>query len=404
VKDNFDEQVMQYTIFPAILISQKLIYSIIALALPQLVMGGSTFEHARANKAGFVVAKIDYVLGPDATNAAICPGGMTEGYGDPSEIVAAYPEHDTDKKKSESQTPRYSYRAIRENPNIKTFCSHPELGKPDTRFKTLSGIEPALDGIDLDRFYAQSGEFQPSKGCPHNDFPGIDNKTGIDNQFYRFAACSPSFQSTGISNGFSISMLTGAWGILIEIDGIDDLDFDDEVTVSFYANNDPIKLSAAREPLPFASYSATSDPRYRATTTGRIRNRTLITDPIDLRFHWVVNTMFLERTLGDAVGQLHIHEDGTLEGFLAGYAKIEDVYDYEYGYRNAKDSFGKPAKASLRNGSAAGKSLVQGYTCQGAYQALYRLADGDRDDNGQCHSISLQYRIKAIPAFTFSNP
>src|SRR3546814_4038088 len=74
--------------------------------------------------------------------------------------------------------------------------------------------------------------------------------------------------------------------------------------------------------------------------------------------------------------------------------------DLQFGYRNGKNGAGELAPLPLRLHAANGAAFVLGYTCPGAYQALHRLADGDRDaKTGQCSSISTQYRIKAIPAF-----
>jgi hypothetical protein len=97
--------------------------------------------------------------------------------------------------------------------------------------------------------------------------------------------------------------------------------------------------------------------------------------------------------------------DGGLEGILAGYTPIEDMYDFQYGFRNGKDAAGNPAPLRLRTISSVGQAAVLGHTCNGAYYELKQLADGHRDPaSGQCTSISTQYRIKAIPAFVVDAP
>ena len=365
-----------------------------ALAEPILTQDG---------KAGFVISDIKYVLGPDAEGSTACPQGLTKGYNDISEVLVDNSATTLDETDSDDKQGRSPFATLRENPNIKNLCMNPELGEPDPRFKTVSGKDLALDGLDLDALYAQSKDFVPSKTCPHDDFLSIHGSTGIDNQFYRLAGCSPSYQSTGISNGISTAMLSGSWGILIEISDVEDFQNDDNVTVSFYANDDPIRLDATRKPLAYASYTREADPHYSSTTTGHIRDGVLTTNPVDLRFHWVVNSMFIDRTLDDAIARVTINEDGTIEGLLAGFAQVEDIYSFIYGYRDAKDRFGQPAPSERKIGSSIGKALVQGYTCQGAYHALYRMADGNMDDTGKCHSISMQYRIKALPAFVIPN-
>lgn len=68
-----------------------------------------------------------------------------------------------------------------------------------------------------------------------------------------------------------------------KLKGVDDLRNDPEVEVGIYANADPIALSASRAALPFATYAASQEQRYRAVTRGRIVNGVLTIDPVDFR-------------------------------------------------------------------------------------------------------------------------
>lgn len=89
-----------------------------------------------------------------------------------------------------------------------------------------------------------------------------------------------------------------------------------------------------------------------------------------------------------------------MEGYLAGYTPVEEMYDFQSGFRNGKDGKGELASLRLRVGSANGAARVLGYTCPGVYHSLHKYADGHPDpQTGRCTSISTQYRIKAIPAF-----
>jgi hypothetical protein len=212
--------------------------------------------------------------------------------------------------------------------------------------------------------------------------------------------CSKSYQSTGQSNTYEIAMYTGEWAILITLKGVKDLRNSSNVEVGIYASADPIQLSPTREALSNATYAMDQDPRFRATTHGRIVNGVLTTDPVDVRFHWVVNSIHLERPLKEARLRATFTADGGLDGILGGYTPVEELYDFAYGFRNGKDGAGKPASLKLISGSANGQARVLDHTCNGAYFAMKQLADGDRDPKtGQCTSISTQYRIKAIPAF-----
>jgi hypothetical protein len=181
---------------------------------------------------------------------------------------------------------------------------------------------------------------------------------------------------------------------------VDNLSNDRDVEVGIYASADPIQLSPTREALPYATYAVDADPRFRATTHGRIVNGVLTTEPVDVRFHWIVNALYLERPLQEARLRMTFTPDGGLEGILAGYTSIEDLYDFQFGFRNARDRDGKPANPKRIAGSANGFALTAGHTCNGVYFAMKQLADGHRDPKtGQCTAVSTQYRIKVIPAF-----
>lgn len=173
--------------------------------------------------------------------------------------------------------------------------------------------------------------------------------------------------------------------------------------VSVFANGNPIRLSPQREPLDYATYTVHAEPRFHASSDGRIVDGVLTTGAMDVRFPYDVNAMYLDRVLRDARLQLTIAADGHAEGYLAGYAPVEDQYDLEYGYRSARvgtSEDSEPSPLPRRIQSAIGKARALGYTCEGIYSALYRQADGHYDpEKGSCTSISTQYQISVIPAF-----
>ncbi len=361
---------------------------------------------AQDGQVGFVVSHIKYALGKDASETGACPDGMTEGYGKTSgyngigDVFVGKPDLQRQDGEVEDKYVRRVFTQAMSDPNTKNLCMNPELGKPDPNFKTVTGKNVAADGIDLDGQDSRiNGKAAPNT-CPHDDFRGMNGEHGIDNQFFRLVGCSKSWQSTGLSNQYEIEMYTGAWGILITLKGAQDLRNAKDVEVGIYANADPIQLSPTREALPNATYAMDQDPRFRATTHGRIVNGVLTTDPVDVRFHVVTNSIHLERPLQNARLQVTLTPDGGMEGILAGYTQVEELYDYQYGFRNGKDANGSPAPLQLRAGSSIGQAAVLGHTCQGAYFAMKQLADGHRDPKtGQCSALSTQYRIKAIPAF-----
>jgi hypothetical protein len=352
-----------------------------------------TGSFLRDGKAGFVVTHFAYALGEDPRPTNACPNGMSKNV---AEIFAETPEGQRRPGEGDGE---YGKRIeaggqrLSASPDGKNYCMHPELAPPDPHFRTLDSLSIKADGIDLDG--------ADSRGSPQRaDFTGIKGNKGVDNQFFRAVGCSRSFLPDGQSNGFEIEMYTGSWGVLIALEGVDDLVNDDHVEVGIYANADPIMLSPTRAALEYATYAMEQDPRFRATTTGRIRKGVLTTEPVDIRIRNVVNGMMLERPLHAARFQATLSREGVLKGYLAGYTPVDEMYDLQFGYRNGKNPDGTPAPSGRVLGSANGAARVLGHTCQGTWQALHRLADGERDPRtGKFRAISTQYRFEARPAF-----
>lgn len=286
------------------------------------------------------------------------------------------------------------------DPNRPNVCLNPEKFGPDAAYRTVNVPGIKAYGLDLDgRDSSSKGKSVPG-ACAHMDLPGMEGERGVDNQFYRLVGCTKGYQSSGAANTFATEMLTGAWGILITLSDVDDVRNDAEVKVGFFANADPIELSPSREPLRDATYAVDQDPRFRATTRGRIKDGVLTTDPVDVRFRKVTNSMYLERPLKEARVRMTLGKEGVLDGYLGGYTPLEDLYDFEYAFRNGKNGKGEPAARRLPILSSNGRAAALGYSCNGVYHAMQELADGHPDPaTGRCTSISTQYRIKAIPAF-----
>jgi len=392
-----------------------------AIVLGGLALGSTSSAFAEQasfvqnGQAGFVVAEIQYALAKDAQESGACPEGMTEGMsmggytaggtGQQRPAAGAAPGTQPGAQPaagaavSTEEAERQFLRRMMD-PSRPNACLNPEKFGPDPNYRTVKVADIKAYGIDLDgKDSRQKGK--PVAGtCAHTDLLGMNGEHGIDNQFYRLVGCNKSYQSTGQGNTWTIEMHTGSWGVLIVLAGVDDIRNDDKVEVTFAANADPIELSPNREPLTNATYAMQQDPRFRATTKGRIKDGVLTTEPVDVRIHKITNGIYLERLLKEARAQMTLSKEGVLEGYLAGYTPVEDLYNFEYAFRNGKNGKGGPADARLIMISATGRAATQLYTCNGAYYAMQELADGHPDPaTGKCTSISTQYRIKAIPAF-----
>jgi hypothetical protein len=331
-------------------------------------------------------------MGPDANQPGVCPDGMSKG------VVDAYRAaggKDADPRPDE-QPLAYEiriYHTAATAPNGENLCANPRAA-PDPFFRTVDAKNLPMEGIDLDgQRSRKEGKATPGT-CPHDDF------NGVDNQMYRVLGCIHGYQFTGVANQFETEMLTGAWAILVSLEGVSDLQNDPDVTVRLYASADSIQLSPTRQPLWHATYSADSDTRFRATTRGRIVNGVLTTDPVDVRFRWSAEGWRLVRPLLGARLRLNLATDGSADGFLSGYTPIDEWFANNYNYSAAENADGNPIRPGHQIFSSVGTGNLQGFTCNGLYQAMTRLADGNRDPHsGKCTSISTQYRIHLVPAF-----
>lgn len=355
----------------------------------------------RDGEAGFVVTQFAYALGPDS-DATACPAGMSKNVAQIFELSPEGRRRPGETDEQYSQRLEEGGKAISNAPDGRNYCMHPETAPRDIHARMLTSVAAPADGIDLDGRVSRSLADQRSGRL---DFTGRDGTRGVDNQFWRAVGCNRSYQSTGQSNGFGTEMYTGSWGILITLGDVDDLRNDSAVDVGIYANADPMQLSPTRKALEYATYAIDQNDGYRATTTGRIVNGVLTTDPVDVRFHNVVNAMYFDRPLRDARIRATLSPQGVIQGYLSGYTPVTALYDFQFGYRAARDARGRPADPRRVLGTANGAARVLGHTCQGMWQSLHRLADGHPDPaTGAFTSISTQYRFEARPAFVVDVP
>ncbi len=397
---------------------ETLRYAVTALALGSIgVLAANHFvpeaqsqtNFIQDGRAGFVVHGFGNAYARPGQIEAMCPDGRSMGY---RQIYAESPEGQL-REGEDTQT--YERRVFGGAMELATqdgmnLCMHPEIGPPDPHHRQMTATNIVAFGIDLDGQNSTSNS-RPAPGtCAHDDFIGVSGQRGVDNQMARVVGCEGAGEQyeaedqtgdipRGVT-GLSDIMLQGAWGILISLHDVESLENDDSVRVGIYSNADPIQLTPSRDAaVPNVTYAADSDQRFRAETTGRIRNGVLTTEPVDVRFHWFPAGRVSERPLNRARLNVRFTSDGLMEGYLAGYTLVEDMYDINYGMRNVRDDNGELVGDRM-NGTRVGSNSVMGRTCQGAYRAMYDLADGDFDpETGRCTSLSTQYWLRATPAF-----
>jgi hypothetical protein len=169
------------------------------------------------------------------------------------------------------------------------------------------------------------------------DFTSPDGEKGIDNAFYRVTGCNTSFRGPeGPMYRYGTQSITlpifGYNRMMIEISGVDSLQYDDSVDVTIYRGRDAVVLDATGNTVA-AGGSQRIDMRYGKKLIqhlhGKIENGVLITDPIkEGSWAWAV---MLEVPM-----VLHIHDmrlrlklsPTNADGLIAGYFDVDSIYHW----------------------------------------------------------------------------
>lgn len=366
------------------------------ITLPQAVpeAEGQTNSIIHDGQVGFVM----YQFGnAGVVGDQICPQGRSVGYRQQFEQSPEGQRRPEETDGAFQARVQAGERAVGMRNGINS-CANPAAAGPDPFYRTMTDTRAAAYGIDLDGQNTTRSGRASAQTCAQDDFRGADGRRGVDNQYARLTACTgqptrypadyrgwvpPEPQAAGQEN----SLLEGSWGVLFWLRGVDDLQNDDDVEVGIYANNDPIQLNPARDTaIHNATYAPKQEPRYRAETRGRIVNGVLTTDPVNITLPFTGGGGNRDRIINRAVVEARFRDNGEIEGYLAGWWPVEQLYEYQYKFG------GSPIAFTI--GSAIGR------TCNGAYHAAYALADGDRDPaTGRCTSLSTQYVFRGAPAF-----
>jgi hypothetical protein len=250
---------------------------------------------------------------------------------------------------------------------------------PDPNIKTVQG--DVAYGFNLD-----------GAASPEDFTDPVSGETGVDNQFFRALGCISAERGQYNSEGVIAARplypaiqwehnrdQATAW--LIEIDGIDDINNDDDVEVHFMQATRPVVKDASGEPQADMTFIVDDNPKTKNTVKARIENGTLLTDSFN--FYMIMAKYGINPTveLENARVRLALNEDGSAKGIIGGYQDWLDVYG---GYG--------------RGGS--GIEVNVSYDVPGIYHALRKLADAEPDPaTGHNTMISSVYTIEAVPAF-----
>ena len=209
--------------------------------------------------------------------------------------------------------------------------------------------------------------------CTHGKLRSPDGQTGVDNQLYRVEACIQNTRPDDAADGLINSeiMSNGINRLLVEITGVDDVVNDDHVEVMLAHGLDKLVQDANGTFIPGLTQRVDdASAAYVFHTTGRIVNRTLITEPIE-------NLEIGQRAFLTARLKIDLGSDSA-RGVLGGYHNVERLYRFSTKTSGASPSFNA---------------------------ALHRNADGMKDlKSGQCTAISAAYDLEFTRAFIAHKP
>lgn len=269
--------------------------------------------------------------------------------------------------------------AMRRGPNRENVCLNPTVVK-DPPMRIVEGKYSF--GVNLD---GEVDGAATAKTCAHQNFTHPDGTPGVDNQMYRLFGCVYGWRKGGLPelNAHEGRGTSGLGMILIEVTGVDDVQNDDDVTVTFHRSVDQFALDGTGRPLPFSSYNidvVDGKSRYGDRLKGSIKNGTITTTRGDVRLPFYGNYHFMHPSIRDMDLRLEIAADGAAaKGMITGYYNMDAFLHYVGGM------VGHTSTAD---------------NCPAMYVAAHELADGYPDPaTGQCTHLSTAFEVGAYAAF-----
>ena len=308
-------------------------------------------------RIGYVLTERHWAIYQTEGAKAECPQGFN--IGPREQFDALYPEQEGAVRTEVDTRLQYEGRRFHRDMSEEPFPFHDAQGT-------------VAYGVNLD------GEVGAE------DFLGVDGEEGVDNQLHRALGCIPIYRGPDgafyhFSNLFMYGNAYNRW--LIEISGLENLQNDPQVTVTFARGLDDLVTDASGTGF-VAGGTQRVDERWGQSfiqqVEGRIIDGVLVTDPAErTKFPW---------SFPGIGGGFHIFRDfqlrleltpKTAEGVLAGYVDVEQYnHRLNRNWTTHHQSYGNLSAPSL-------------------YRAMRRLADGHPDpETGDNTAISSAVNIK----------
>lgn len=214
-------------------------------------------------------------------------------------------------------------------------------------------------------------------------------EAGIDNEWARATGCvlglraAPPALATAVEfRWVTLQDSLPAW--IVTLSG-DDLSKDGEATVAFDIALEHVARDANSDVRRYWTFRLDPDRQWHFKLRGRIENGTFISEEAGDLLLKGDPYYFWKFDLRRARLRLDLTARGDIEGYLGGYQPWRDIY--------------------FMFGSSGYLSEGAGVDMPALYRTLVALADGDPDpETKRNSSISITYRIKAVPAMVVAPP
>ena len=254
--------------------------------------------------------------------------------------------------------------------------AEPWLTVVDTMGFAVADENGAVPGFDLDGRASLEGE---SESCGYGDFTDPEGRTGIDN---RLATLVPLFELAGIGAAEGLiqgAIKDGGLIIMFQVDGVDDLANDPEVTLMLRAGTGVPLLGTDGLLLAGQTFALHPESPDSQAPVARITDGVLEAGPFTARLPIQVFGVSYVLTMHDARIRARWTEDGGLvDGVLGGAVPYAELL--EVGRLAAMDDASVLPAIELIFGSAL---------------------DMQPDADGNCTRISGAFRFTAVSGFLF---
>lgn len=229
-------------------------------------------------------------------------------------------------------------------------------------------------GFDLDDHQSDVGD---DEGCGHADLLDPDGVPGIDNAFSGIVPALEATEAKAVEGLIQNSINSGELLILFTLDGVDDLQNDDCVSVSALRAEGAPLIGTDGMILDSQSFAHSSLPPQSTVFNAQIEDGRLEARGLEMVLPINILDVELQFNIAAAALRLDIAEDGgTMAGFFGGGVPLEDILVLT-------------KEEDIGDITALVETLVTS------------MADLNPDAEGSCQELSIAFHLEGRTAFFY---